>query len=214
VSQSHIPSRGVDDGLRWNLKKNGISDIRSFYTALRVLPNVDFPWKSIWRIKTPCKACFFVWTTAWNRILMCDNLHNRGYTLPSWCCMCCSNGETVDHLLLHCLVAVVLWSWIFQAFGVQWVLFGIVADLLFSWWNGLSRHSSDIWNMVPICLMWTIWKERNQRTFEDVSRLDSQLLEGFIQTLFDWSRVWGFTTSASISVFMSSLLLSLNDVYL
>jgi hypothetical protein len=62
--QSHIPSRGADDGLRWNLKQNGIFDVRSFYTALRVLPNVDFPWKSIWHKKAPRRACFFVWTEA------------------------------------------------------------------------------------------------------------------------------------------------------
>ncbi len=86
--------------------------------------------------------------------------------------MCCSNGETADHLLLHCPVAHVLWSWIFKAFVIHWVLPGTVAALLSSWWNGLGRHSSDIWNMVPICLMWSIWKEQNQRTFEDFSRLD------------------------------------------
>ena len=128
--------------------------------------------------------------------------------------MCCCSVETVDHLLIHCPVAGALWSWVFHTFGIYWVLPGKVADLLFSWWNGLGRHSLDIWNMVPICLVWTIWKECNQCTFEDVSRLDNQLLEGFIQTLFDWSRAWGFTTSTSISVFMSSLLLSSNDVYL
>jgi hypothetical protein len=99
-------------------------------------------------------------------------------------------------------------------FGVYWVLPGKVADLLFSWWNGLGRHSSDIWNIVPICLMWTIWKERNQRTFEDVSRSDSQILEGFTLTLFDWSRAWGFTTSTSITEFFSSLSLISHDVIL
>ena len=181
---------GADDGLRWNLKQNGIFDVRSFYTALWVLPNVDFPWKSIWHNKAPRRACSFVWTVAWNKILTCDNLHKRGYHLPNWCCMCCSNGETVDHLLLHCPVLNVLWSWSFKAFGIQWVLSGTIVDLLSSWWNGLGHHSSDIWNMVPICLIWTIWKERNQRTFEDVSRLDSQLLEGFIQTLFDCFHVF------------------------
>jgi hypothetical protein len=87
-----------------SLKQNSIFDVRSFYTALRVLPCVDFPWKSIWHNKAPRRACFFVWTAAWNKILTCDNLHKRGYSFPSWCCMCCSNGETVDHLLLHCPV--------------------------------------------------------------------------------------------------------------
>ena len=160
----------------------------------------------------PRRACFFVWTAAWNKILTCDNLSKRGYTLTSWCYMCCCNGETVVHLLLYCPVAGVLQSWIFQAFGIHWVLSGKVADLLFSWWNGLGRHSSDIWNIVPVCLMWTIWKERNQHTFDDVSRLDSHILEGFILPLFDWSRAWGFSTSTSISEFISSLFLISHDV--
>jgi hypothetical protein len=88
-----------------------------------------------------------------------------------------------------------------------------VADLLFSWWNGLGRHSSDIWNLVPACLMWTVWKERNQRTFEDTIKVENQILEGFILTLFDWSKAWGLSSSTSIPEFTSSLFLSLHDVY-
>ena len=53
-----------------------------------------------------------------------DNLRKRGYILTSWCCMCCCGGETADHLLLHCSVAAALWSWVFQSFGVQWVISG------------------------------------------------------------------------------------------
>jgi hypothetical protein len=41
---------------------------------------------------------------------------------------------------------------------------------------------------------------------------DRQLLEGFILTLFDWSRAWGFTTSTSITEFISSLSLLSHDV--
>ena len=187
-------------------------DVRSYYVALRNSNPVAFPWKSIWRTKAPRRACFFVWTAAWNKILTCDNLRKRGYTLPSWCCMCCCGGETADHLLLHCSVANALWSWVFYSFGVQWVMSGTVVSLLSSWWNGLGRHSSAIWNMVPICLMWTIWKERNQRTFEDVYHLDCQILESFTSTLFEWSRTWGFTTSSSITEFSSSFYLTSHDV--
>jgi hypothetical protein len=132
--------------------------------------------------------------------------------LTSWCCMCCCSVETVDHLLIHCPVAGALWTWVFHTFGIYWVLPGKVADLLFSWWNRLGQYSSDIWNIVPICLMWTIWKECNQRTFEDVSRLDRQILEGFTLTLFDWSSAWGFTTSTSSTEFFSSLSLLSHDV--
>ena len=74
--------------------------------------------------------------------------------------------------------------------------------------------SSVIWNMVPICLMWTIWKERNQRTFEDVCHLDYQILESFTSTLFEWSRTWGCTSSSSLMEFSSSLYLISHDVNL
>ena len=45
-----------------------------------------------------------------------------------------------------------------------------VASLLFGWWNWPGKHSSNIWNMVPACLMWLIWRERNNRAFEDIAR--------------------------------------------
>ncbi len=38
------------------------------------------------------------------------------------------------------------------------------------------------------------------------------LLEGFILTLFDWSRAWGFSSNTSISDFISSLFLISHDV--
>ena len=60
--QSNLPTREVEDGLRWNLKKNGNFDIHSYYDALRASPNLVFPWKSIWRTKAPRRVCFFVWT--------------------------------------------------------------------------------------------------------------------------------------------------------
>ena len=56
--------------------------------------------------------------------------------------------------------------------------------------------------------MWTVWKERNRRTFEDVTSSDNLLRDCFASTLFDWSRVWGFTSSSNISDFISSLSIS------
>ena len=42
----------------------------------------------------------------------------------------------------------------------------------------------------------------------------NQILEGFIQTLFDWSKTWGFSSCTSIPEFISSLYLLSHDVYL
>ena len=89
-----------------------------------------------------------------------------------WCIMCHCNGETLDHLLLHCGKAYWLWSLVFRSFGIAWVLPRSVAETLFSWWNWLGKHLSRIWNLVLLCLMWCLWRERNWRTFEDMESSD------------------------------------------
>ena len=123
-----------------------------------------------------------------------------------WCIMCRSNGKTVDHLLLHCEKAYRLCTLVFRSFGFSWVLPRSIADTLFGWWNWLGKHSSSIWNLVPLCLMWCLWRERNRRTFEDVDSSDDQLSASFSGTLFDWSRAWELTSSDSLPMFLSSLL--------
>ncbi len=78
-------------------------------------------------------------------------------------------------------------------------------DLLFGWRNWFGKQSSDVWNLVLLCVMWTIWRERNRHIFKDVESPGSQILGLFIGLLFDWSRVWGFTATSSAVDFVNSL---------
>jgi hypothetical protein len=125
--------------------------------------------------------------------------------MARWCCMCRSVGETVDQLFLHCGVAREIWSFVFQSFGVVWVLPEWIMELLFGWWNWFGKTSSGVWNLVPSCLMWTIWQERNSRTFKNIVSFVGKIMESFFGSLFDWSRVWGLTLSSSIGDFLESL---------
>ena len=104
---------------------------------------------------------------AYNQILTLDNLILRGCPLANRCCMCCCDGESVDNLLLHCPVTHTLWTLMLQAFGIHWVMPGLVVELLFRWHLWLRKHNSNIWNLIPSCLMWIVWLERNRRSFED-----------------------------------------------
>uniref|UniRef100_A0A7N2LXQ8 Uncharacterized protein n=1 Tax=Quercus lobata TaxID=97700 RepID=A0A7N2LXQ8_QUELO len=54
------------------------------------------------------------------------------------------------------------------------------------------KNNSNIWNLVPSCLMWIIWTERNQHSFEDTEKSLAQLLDLCQRTLFDWSQCWGW----------------------
>ena len=72
----------------------------------------------------------------------------------------------MDHLLLHCPVAHSLWVHMLQVFGIQWVMPGFVESLVFCWSYWLGKFNSDIRNIVLCYLMWIVWMERNQRSFE------------------------------------------------
>uniref|UniRef100_A0A2N9EQD7 Reverse transcriptase domain-containing protein n=1 Tax=Fagus sylvatica TaxID=28930 RepID=A0A2N9EQD7_FAGSY len=205
--QAHLPRSLDADRLSWSLNGKGSFDSRSFYRALCTPSSVSvlFPWKSIWKVKAPRRVVFFLWSVAWGRILTCDNLMRRGHVMAGWCCLCRAAGESVDHLLLHCEVARVLWHCVFRAFGVAWVLPNQIPALLIGWWNWFGKHSSQVWNMVPHCLMWTLWRERNSRTFEDIEHPVGRLIETLFSSLFDWARVWGLTSSCSVGDFLESL---------
>ena len=85
--------------------------------------------------------------------------------------MCKCNGELVDHLFLHCPVAMDLWAMVLGLFGVSWVMPQSVLGLLECWQGRFGHHRNGfIWIIVSHCLMWCIWRERNSRCFEDIER--------------------------------------------
>ena len=95
-----------------------------------------------------------------------------------------------------------LWSFRVWGKGTKWTNF---KQLLLKTLFEFGKNQSSIWNLVPLCLMWSIWRERNARTFEDMSRSADQLLELFVTSLYDWSRIGGLTTTNSVSEFVVSL---------
>ena len=103
--QPRIPQGDRSDNLCWRLKGDGMFDTRSYYHAIRGDSNSLFPWKGVWKPKIPRRVAFFLWTATHDGILTLDNLMLRGRPLATWCCMCCCDGESVDHLLLHCPVS-------------------------------------------------------------------------------------------------------------
>ena len=79
------------------------------HCALRVNICSFIPMEEYWCVKPHWSVSFFVWTPSFGgKILTCDNLIKRDYMLLGWCCMYWCNGEMVDHLLFHCIVAWIL----------------------------------------------------------------------------------------------------------
>jgi len=58
----------------------------------------------------------------------------------------------MDHLPLHCPIAVELWAFIFADFGGKWVIPKLVQGILQCWGWRLSSFRKRTWNIVPSCL--------------------------------------------------------------
>uniref|UniRef100_A0A2N9GWZ4 Reverse transcriptase domain-containing protein n=1 Tax=Fagus sylvatica TaxID=28930 RepID=A0A2N9GWZ4_FAGSY len=114
--------------------------IKRYYRSLSPSSSTLFPWKIIWKAKVPPRVTFFSWSAALGKVLTIDNLHTRGLILQEWCCICKCNGESVDHLFLHCSVASDLWALVFSMFGIQWVMPQTVLEL-FKWVAGVAGTS-------------------------------------------------------------------------
>ena len=85
---SNLPQSEHGDRMRWKLSKKGDFDIHSFYNKFRSPFSIIFPWKGIWKVKTPPRVSFFVWTIVWDKILTGDNMRDRGFDFVDWCIMC------------------------------------------------------------------------------------------------------------------------------
>jgi hypothetical protein len=128
----------------------------------------------------------FAWATTLGKILTLNNLRKRQVTVIDKCCMCKKNGDTMDHLLLHCEVACVLWNTIFSRFSLSWVMPRQVGDLFACWWMDDRSRSAVVRKMVHCCLLWCLWREHNDRQFEDKEITIEELISFFFYSLYSW----------------------------
>jgi hypothetical protein len=134
--------------------------------------------------------------------------------------MCRKTWETVDHLLLHCDVASALWSSLFSRFGISSVMPRRVVDMLGCWRSSGRLRSTAVWKMLSICLFWRLWREINNRSFEDLEYLgrDSILILPYF-VLLDYGLcphfVFYFLSFLQVVNFIKSVKvpLSIQEVY-
>ena len=89
-----------------------------------------------------------------------------------------------------------------QLGGVPWVMPNRVVELLACWPGGFRWHSAaSIWVAIPHCIIWTIWREWNNRTFEGEEQSIIELKCSFILSLFEWITAFSALFFSSLLVF-------------
>eukprot|EP00253_Pinus_taeda_P009559 PITA_09559 len=129
-------------------------------------------WDTLQKSKLWPKVSTFLWLLSKRRILTWDNLQKRGFIGPSRCPNCTLHLEPILHLMETYPLAIQLWEKVDQCNRRAGVRPGDIANTLRTW----PKHPyhcpilNSLWNLIPGFLYWILWKERNNRVFNNSRR--------------------------------------------
>ena len=108
-----------------------------------------------------------------------------GRSLANRCFLCGEGEEIVDHILIHCSKAIILWDLLLDIYGVSWVFPLSVKETLLSW-QGLfvGKRGKKAWMAAPLCIFRTLWRERNRFVFEGVDISINRMKSTFLSNLY------------------------------
>ena len=196
---------GEDKILLKNDKEKGFS-VKSMYRCFDHSPAIDFPYRLIWNLVVPPKIGVFAWEATLGKVLTLDQLKRRGMSLVNRCFMCEEDEENIDHLLIHCKRAKMLWTLLLSIFGTSWVFPQTILHTLLAWQGAaVGKKRKRIWLAGPPCLFWTLWRVRNRLSFENESTNDQKIKANFVTNLWAWANVFREDKTNSVVEFITWL---------
>ena len=113
-----------------------------------------------------------------------------GRALANRCCLWEEDEETIDHLLIHCKIARMLWDIFLSIIGTSWVFPHFIIHTLLAWQGApVGKKRKKIWMATPLCLFWTLWKERNRVVFDNGVTNAQKIKSNFLSNLWNWTNL-------------------------
>jgi hypothetical protein len=174
----------------WKAEKNGHYSVKSAYRiCIEEVINNDHLrkpgyWSGTWRLKVPPKVKNLVWRICRDCFPTRVKLRSRGVNCPSECVRCEDPHEDSYHILFHCSMAVEIWQTtnIWHLIALSLSQFDNAPDIIFNLLQRLS--AAQIENIVTI--MWSIWKAKNLKLWQQVSDTTVTILERARHLLDGW----------------------------
>ena len=100
------------------------------------------------------EGVFFSWLAA-RGVILTEELRKRKVVFISWCYLCKEADEEVDHLLQHFCQATTVVGYV----QLVWYVLGDAKVCQGYVLSRKSKRKSRARNVIPLALVWFIWKE-------------------------------------------------------
>ena len=108
------------------------------------------------------------------------------------CVLCNLLLENHDHLLLHCQFSWQIWAWWLNVWTLKWIFPSSLKEAFKQWpIKAKGIFFKKVWMASFYIILWTIWKERNARIFNNTSLCIPQLQDLILVRLSWWIKWWG-----------------------
>ena len=67
----------------------------------------------------------------------------------------------------------------------------------------MGKKRKKIWLAVPLCLFWTLWRERNRVVFENEVSSSQRTKATFLSNLWSWANLYTVDNTNSVVDFLS-----------
>jgi hypothetical protein len=138
---------------------------------------------------TPARCKFFIWLSLLGRCWTSARLQRRNLQNSDPCILCSQADELMPHLMMQCVFSGEVWFQILRAGGFQH-LAPMLGEQWPDWWLRRRKqvqkdHRKGSDTMV-VLIAWRLWKERNQRVFDQVSVQAPQLAVAILEEGRTW----------------------------
>jgi hypothetical protein len=111
--------------------------------------------------------------------------------------------EEIDHILLACAFSQQVWHTALGVIGIDQVVF-VAEDTFWTWWlrsrKLIPKELRRGFDSFAFLVGWNLWKERNSRTFNDITCSAAEVL----RAIADEANLWmlaGFKQLHSLAAF-------------
>ncbi|XP_028064362.1 uncharacterized protein LOC114267521 [Camellia sinensis] len=201
VNQAELGAGDNEDCLKWLACSSEQFSISSLSKVCADSPSILCT-GLLWYNLAPPKVQFLGWLAWKGRLKTTMFLQKIGVLNQSAsidCVLCRNDAETVNHVLLWCPFVWQVWSTVLNWWGIQWAVPGNVEGLL-HWWMGFKwrKFEDRIWKVIPLAVMWSTWKLRNEVIFSGKQLCVAEFCELILARVAFWVKAHSKGCSYSV----------------